>query len=451
VAFEDELDPDWFYELPFYLTAVVVYGALFTLNPTMRWGARERTPDSLVPIEFVAALPPPPSPNLAPAVGGDGRSVLPPQKGPGHFEPEKIKAGAVDAPPKPLPNPKPAAVKSTREKSGTTLTKPAPKAKAVPKAAVRKAVDAQAVIAASVARRRRADDAKAAKSFADAEAARRAAEAKAEAQVRAEIAREKAAADRAAAAQRAEDARLERARRVEAARVEKERLAAAESARREQVAAARAAKAAKKAELSQQLATMNDPDNALDGGAPPPPSGGKRAGARAGAAAALAAGAGKDAGGAVSDDGGAALAGERKAGAAAALAADTAESADPGDAAGSGGADILDANAKGGGTGPDGSGVSYFLDGPVGNRRVLKRAVPTSPDWVATRGLDLAVIVRFQVLPDGSVKPGAVIQKTSGFPEIDRRALDALRSWRFEAVPARATEVWGRVKFRFTN
>ena len=478
MAFEDELDPDWFYEVPFYLTAVIVYGVLFTLNPTMRWGARERAADKLVPIEFVATLPAP-SPNLALAAGGDGHSDRMPQKGPGAYVPEKVKAGAVDAPPKPLPSPKPAAVKSNREKAGSTLKKAPPKAKTAPRAPVRPAVDAKAVVAASVARREKADAAKAAAAAAavvaarraeekaarvaaaKAAAAQRAADAKAEAQVRAEIAREKAAAEKAAALQRAEDARLEKVRRAEAARVERERLAAAERARQEELAAQRAAKAARKAELSQQLATMDDPDTALDaGGAPPPSGGGKkavggRASAKAAAAAALAAGADADAGGAAVDSGGddgAALAGARKAGAAAALAADTAESADPGDAAGSGGADLLDAKAKGGGTGPDGSGVSYSLDGPVGSRRVLKRAVPTSPDWVGTRGLDLAVIVRFQVLPDGTVKPGAVIQKTSGFPEIDRRALDALRQWRFEAVPsAGAVEVWGRVRFRFTS
>jgi TonB family protein len=82
---------------------------------------------------------------------------------------------------------------------------------------------------------------------------------------------------------------------------------------------------------------------------------------------------------------------------------------------------------------------------------VLKRAVPSSPDWVGARGLDLTVTVRFQVLPDGTVKPGAVIRKTSGFPEIDRLALNALRKWRFESVTAGGTEVWGRVTFRFTS
>ena len=60
--------------------------------------------------------------------------------------------------------------------------------------------------------------------------------------------------------------------------------------------------------------------------------------------------------------------------------------------------------------------------------------------------------MRFRVLPDGTVKPGAVILKTSGFPEIDRRGLDALRRWRFEAVPDKGgPEVWGRVTFRFTS
>ena len=134
-------------------------------------------------------------------------------------------------------------------------------------------------------------------------------------------------------------------------------------------------------------------------------------------------------------------------------AAALAESTDPGDAAGSGGGDLIDANPTGGGTGPEGGGVSWSVDGPVGNRRILSRVSPESPDWIATRNLDLTVTVRFQVLPDGSVKSGAVIQKTSGFPEIDRLALQALRRWRFQTVPAKsgAPEVWGRVAFRFTS
>ncbi|UPT72840.1 MAG: energy transducer TonB [Elusimicrobiota bacterium] len=203
---------------------------------------------------------------------------------------------------------------------------------------------------------------------------------------------------------------------------------------------------------------MADPDEALEASEAAPASGrgSARRGkpARGGPAGQGAAGPGASGDDVAGDAGGlgggaAELAGARRAGAAAALA----ESTDPGDDAGSGGADLIDAPAKGGGDGPDGGGVSYSLDGPVGNRRIVSRVAPSSPDWVAVRNLDLTVIVRFQVLPDGSVKQGAVIQKTSGFPEIDARALKALSKWRFQPVPAKsgAAEVWGRVSFRFTS
>lgn len=95
-------------------------------------------------------------------------------------------------------------------------------------------------------------------------------------------------------------------------------------------------------------------------------------------------------------------------------------------------------------------GLSWSIEGPAGNRRLLAKALPASPEWLARRGLELCVAIRFQVLADGAVRPGAVIQKTSGFPEIDRRALDALRRWRFEpAGGTGAAGIWGKVTFRF--
>jgi TonB family protein len=459
MAWEDELEPDWVYELPFYLVATIAYGALLTVNPTMRWGTG-RAADAGVPIEFVVAVPlEAPSPNLAPPPSaGEGRVEPPPRKGDGDFVPEKIRAGAQDKPlPLEKPVAKPAAVKSTREKHGSTIVKRKPKAKPVVAKTVNaspKPVDMKAIMAASIARRAKVEHSKAVKAAAAAAAValaeRKAEEAREAAEVRAEIAREKAAAAHA----KALAAKEAKARRDAKARADAQVRADAARARAQALADARAAKAAKKAELSQELATMTDPDNALAQDADSPaPAGGPahhkgNGAAKAGAAAALAGG--TDSGADDVSNNGAALAGARKAGAAAALA-DTAESKDPGDAAGSGGAHLLDAKAKGGGVGPDGAGVSYSLEGPVGSRRVLKRAVPSSPDWVGARGLDLTVTVRFQVLPDGTVKPGAVIRKTSGFPEIDRLALNALRKWRFESVTAAGTEVWGRVTFRFTS
>jgi TonB family protein len=108
----------------------------------------------------------------------------------------------------------------------------------------------------------------------------------------------------------------------------------------------------------------------------------------------------------------------------------------------------------GGGTPNEGGGVGWSLDGPAGNRRLVRRAVPPCPAWVSERSLDLSVQVKFQVLEDGTIKRGRVIRKTSGFPDIDRLAMEALDKWLFEAVPAkaadRAPDTWGIVTFRFT-
>ena len=383
MAWEDELDPDLLHELPYYLVAGIAYGALLTANPAFRWGGAAKTAEMIAPIEFVAKIPET-ALKLAP-LPGDGRRDAPPKLGPGAYSPERKKAGAVKvAKPKPI-------------------------------------VDAKALIAASVEKRRKFEAAKEAKAAAAEEARRLAAERariqtedrarKAEA-ARVETERRKEQA-RLATERRLERARAEAERRREQARLEAERRAAEKAERERQLAEAKAAKARRKAEISQTLATMAAPDEALA--------------ARVPAAAASRTSA-------------------SKAGAAAALA-------EGGDAPGSGGTDVLDTPARGGGEGADEGGVSWSLEGDAGDRRVLRRTAPKSPDWVGTRGLDLTVAVRFQVLPDGRVKPGAVIQKTSGFPEIDRLALDALKGWRFDAAPAgkAAAEVWGRVTFRFTS
>ncbi|MFI5350832.1 MAG: hypothetical protein ACHQ2Z_14890, partial [Elusimicrobiota bacterium] len=197
MAWEDDLEPDWIYELPFYLVATIAYGAVLTVNPTLRWGSG-KPPDSGVPIEFVAAAPVPEiSPNLAPPAAGEGKVEPPPRKGPGDYVPEKVRKGAEDAPPKPHPIAKPAAVKSNREHHGSTIVKHPPKAKPIAAQTVKaapKPVDVHAVMAASIARRAKADHAKQVKAAAAAAAAlaaqRRAHEAQAEAEGRAALARE---------------------------------------------------------------------------------------------------------------------------------------------------------------------------------------------------------------------------------------------------------------------
>jgi TonB family protein len=102
------------------------------------------------------------------------------------------------------------------------------------------------------------------------------------------------------------------------------------------------------------------------------------------------------------------------------------------------------------GRGAGRAGIAWSIEGPVGSRRVVRKVLPESPSWVSERGLELAVQIRFQILENGTVKPGALIRRTSGFPEIDRRALEALKAWRFETIPGMKNPgAWGSVTFRF--
>ncbi|MBI4424966.1 MAG: energy transducer TonB, partial [Elusimicrobia bacterium] len=75
------------------------------------------------------------------------------------------------------------------------------------------------------------------------------------------------------------------------------------------------------------------------------------------------------------------------------------------------------------------------------------------PDWVSQRGLELTVQLKFQVLESGAVKRSVVIKRTSGFPDIDRLAIEALTKWRFQPVhPGVGTanpDIWGVVSFKF--
>jgi TonB family protein len=121
------------------------------------------------------------------------------------------------------------------------------------------------------------------------------------------------------------------------------------------------------------------------------------------------------------------------------------------DAEGKEGPDPKNVKPAGGGPANDSGGVGWSLEGPIGNRRMMSRRLPTCPDWVSERDLDLSVQIKFQVLEDGTIRRGRVIKRTSGFPDLDKRAMDALNEWKFEQIPAGgAVETWGVVTFRFT-
>ncbi|MBI4345473.1 MAG: TonB family protein, partial [Elusimicrobia bacterium] len=339
---------------------------------------------------------------------------------PGPLQPEKIKAGLPDADPQVKPQPK-RRVLSAAGRARLEKKRELARIRAAERAEERRVAREAAMIRAAELRAQRE------------EARRQAAEAL---RIRREEARARAAA---LAAERAEAARL----------------------RALQVAQARAERARQRAELEHQLAALPNPEEELSFAQP---SGGY-ARARRGRTRA-------------DRPGESSVGGVDRAGAAAALESDLRDAPASGGAGagapglagafqsldfapgnpgfardGRGGGDAENSRPAGGGFGEGGGPVSWSVEGPVGNRKVLRRVLPKCPDWVSQRGLELTVQLKFQVLDDGTIKRSVVIKRTSGFPDLDRLAIEALQKWKFQplhnGVGMSNPDVWGIVSFRF--
>lgn len=91
------------------------------------------------------------------------------------------------------------------------------------------------------------------------------------------------------------------------------------------------------------------------------------------------------------------------------------------------------------------AGVTSFAK-PLGGYQTK----PRYPESARTAGIEGVSLLRFVVLADGLV--GTVnVEKSAGHPELDRAAVEAVKSWRFE--PARrgkeAVAVWVTIPVRF--
>lgn len=90
------------------------------------------------------------------------------------------------------------------------------------------------------------------------------------------------------------------------------------------------------------------------------------------------------------------------------------------------------------------------VSGEVADRPVTRRVLPAYPDWATREGIEASVTLHFEVMPDGSIKRGVRVDKTAGFADFDRSAVEALQRWRFAALPSGASdEQWGTITFHF--
>lgn len=89
------------------------------------------------------------------------------------------------------------------------------------------------------------------------------------------------------------------------------------------------------------------------------------------------------------------------------------------------------------------------IEGPLKDRKVVAYSVPSFPDWARSQGiLEAATAIRFNVDASGEVMPDMRVERTSGSGRLDKMCMDALRSWRFAAMPGAGVQ-WGVITFRF--
>jgi TonB family protein len=80
-------------------------------------------------------------------------------------------------------------------------------------------------------------------------------------------------------------------------------------------------------------------------------------------------------------------------------------------------------------------GTALLITGQLSGRGILRKTAPQYPRWAEEQGIEAQVAVAFTVRSDGSVKDNLYIEKTSGYPELDDLAKEALTQFSFVSIP----------------
>ena len=98
-----------------------------------------------------------------------------------------------------------------------------------------------------------------------------------------------------------------------------------------------------------------------------------------------------------------------------------------------------------------GSGTSISLAGPIASRGILKKLLPNYPSWCLSQGISGVVKIKIWVEPSGKVREGALIECSSGYPDLDQAVVNALKAWLFAPLPGTVVQEsqWGVITFRF--
>ena len=93
----------------------------------------------------------------------------------------------------------------------------------------------------------------------------------------------------------------------------------------------------------------------------------------------------------------------------------------------------------------------FDIAGPLNDRPILKKVIPQYPPWAEEQGIIGSVRIWFTVTPDGEVRSNMRVTKTTGYPDLDKLALDALKQWRFATFNTTDdSSQWGIITFTFS-
>lgn len=82
-------------------------------------------------------------------------------------------------------------------------------------------------------------------------------------------------------------------------------------------------------------------------------------------------------------------------------------------------------------------------------RKVVRLYYPPYPLWAKRLGVQSDVSLKFQILRNGQVGR-VLLDRLSGYPELDLLAMRAVRRWSFEQLPADVgQDQWGSVTLKF--
>lgn len=110
------------------------------------------------------------------------------------------------------------------------------------------------------------------------------------------------------------------------------------------------------------------------------------------------------------------------------------------------GSDSQTSSRHQGGASDNGAGMT----GDLGQRRILEKVQPSYPEAARRTGIEGDVRLRVYVSAEGAVGRVDVL-KYSGTPEMDKRAIQALKRWRFAPLPegGSAGTQWGEITMHF--